>query len=152
MTRFLPALAGLLVLALVPFAATAQGTAPAEVTTTTYNGTTLSSNITISCKKLDLDANGVMSGTCTYDNNATATGFKDTTIDLDTKAGCASGSLSWDATDFSSSATGADITLNSTGNTYLLEATCPVDTGTPSKSTLTVGDKVENDEGLFSYK
>ena len=151
MSRLVATLATALALASAPFAA-AQQTMPAQVTAGTYNGSTLSSDITISCKRLDLDANGVMSGTCTYDNDAIETGFKDTTIDLDTAAGCDDGSLSWDETDFSDDATGADITLNSTGTAYLLEATCPVDTGTATASTLTVGSKVENDDGLFSYK
>lgn len=154
MIRLLPILTTVIAFALIPFAGVAQqtGTLPAKVTTNTYNGSTLSSDITISCKKLDLNANGVMSGTCTYDNNAIETGFKDTTIDLDTAAGCDSGSLSWNKTDFSADTTGADITLSTNGSTYLLEATCPVDTGTAAKSTLTVGSKVENENGLFNYK
>ncbi len=129
-------------------------TAPAKITTRTYDGSQISSDINISCKKLDLSSTGTMSGTCTYDNQAIETGFKDTTIDLDDYAGCDSdGNLSWDEEDFSDDSTGADIVFNSDGTKYLLEATCDAPIGsTAQASTLTVGDEIENDDGVFAEK
>ena len=131
-----------------------QSTPPAQVTAGTYDGSQLTEDIDISCKKLDLSSTGVVSGTCTYDNQKIETGFKDTSLDLDTKVGCKDGSLTWDETDFSDDvATGADIVLGSTGSPYLLEATCPAaDGSTAAKSTLTLDEKVKNSDGLFAWE
>ena len=130
-----------------------QSSLPAQVTASTYNGSSITSDPDVSCKRLDLSSTGVMSGTCVYDGGTVQSTFKDTSIDFDTKVGCKDGELSTSATDFSSSATDADITLGSTGTPYLLEATCPAAAGSSAQASSIEVDslvKVKTD-GTFDW-
>ena len=116
------------------------------VTTNDYSASSTNTNINKSCKDLDLDSTGKLTGTC---NPKTET----TSLRLESYAECVGGTLQWGSGGFIANLSGADITVSSDGKKYLLTGTCTSSTGFTDTAVddLQLDEKVGNSQGKFNY-
>ena len=144
--------------ALLPAALSAQ-TSNTGVTTNDYSASSTSSDINKSCKELDLDASGNLTGTC---NGSTT----QASLDMNDYADCKGGTLRWFTGTDPDGSTGivgstlqnylaaADIDLSTNGKAYLLSGTCSDTQGATdaAEDNLTLGDRLKNSLGSFKYQ
>ena len=126
----------------------------ATVTANDYLATSLDADIDKSCKELDLDTKGKVTGKCNVPSTADAAiTTKDTSFALERYAECQGGTLQWGSGGFIDNLSGADIGLSSDGKTYLLTGTCthPTDATDMAVDDLRLDERVGNSKGDFSY-
>ena len=116
------------------------------VTTNDYTAGSTDSDINKSCKDLDLDSTGKLTGTCNPSTTATS-------LNLESYAQCNGGTLEWGSGGFIDNLSGADIALSSNGKKYLLTGTCTSSTGATDTEVdnLQLDARVGNSKGGFSY-
>ena len=116
------------------------------VTTNDYTAGSTDSDINKSCKDLDLDSTGKLTGTC---NPSTTT----TSLNLESYAECNGGTLQWGSGGFIDDLSSADIAVSSNGKKYLLTGTCTSSTGATDTAVdnLQLDARVRNSKGAFNY-
>ena len=116
------------------------------VTTNDYSGDSTAADIDESCKNLDLDSKGTLTGTCNP-------GTQGTSVTLESYAECVGGTLQWGTGGFITNLSGADIGVSSDGKKYLLTGTCTSDTGVTDTAvdTLQLDEKIKNSRGVLIY-
>ena len=125
----------------------------ATVTTNDYGADSVDADIDKSCKELDLDAAGKLTGKCNYRPTSGDVTTKDASLRLESYAECQGGTLQWGSGGFIDNLSGADIALSSDGKTYLLRGTCTSATGVTDTAVddLQLDDRLGNSKGDFSY-
>ena len=115
------------------------------VTTNDYKADNTDSDINKSCKDLDLDSTGYLTGTCNPSKTASR-------FNLEAYAECQGGTLQWGSGGFIDNLSVADITVSSGGNKYLLTGTCTSPSGATdtAEDNLQLDGKVYNSKGSFS--
>ena len=117
-----------------------------NVTTNDYLSTSTEADMRESCKDLDLDTSGNVSGVCNPSTTRSS-------VALESYARCKGGKLEWGTGGFMSTLSGADIEVSSDGQAYLLAGTCTSATGATDteKDTLQLDDRMYNDKGKLAY-
>ena len=127
--------------------------ASTTVTTNDYRADSVDADIDKSCKDLDLDTNGKLTGKCNVRNSGGDITTQDTSLALESYAECQGGTLQWGSGGFIANLSGADIRLSSDGKKYLLNGTCthPTDATDTAVDDLQLDEKVGNAGGSFLY-
>ena len=116
------------------------------VTTNDYKADNTDSDINKSCKDLDLDSTGYLTGTCNPSKTASR-------LNLEAYAECNGGTLQWGSGGFIDNLSGADIAVSSDGKKYRLTGTCTSPSGATDTAVdnLQLDGRVDNSKGSFSY-
>ena len=127
--------------------------ASTTVTTNDYDAESVETDPDKSCKDLDLDSTGKLTGKCNVSNSGGGVTTQDTSLALESYAECQGGTLQWGSGGFIANLSGADIRLSSDGKKYLLNGTCTSDTGFTDTvvDDLPLDEKVGNAGGSFIY-
>ena len=117
-----------------------------KVTTNDYSADRTAADIDASCKDLDIDSKGKLTGTCNPRKASTL-------LTLQSYAECHGGTLRWGSGGFIDNLSGADIAVSSDGKRYLLTGTCthPTDATDTAVDSLQLDGRVGNSRGHFSY-
>ena len=143
-------------LALAVLCATLAPVQATTITTSTYDATSTSDDVAVSCQQLKINSStGVIDATCnkSTDNGISGNGSK---LDMDTVVYCkttysAEGNLDWGTSSYTGSIGSWTIHLDSTGDDYVVTATCKMDGQSGSHaSSIDIGDVtrgLKNDGG-----
>ena len=143
---------------------TALSTAAATettVNTSTYDATSTSTDIDISCTSLDASSSGTVSGKCNKTGSDSTVSAVDTSLDVTSNIRCGMSNAHLTAIAWGTGSNQYwspkkwDVVLNSTGDKYLIEAVCTSTYGVEANaSTLELGDStngVDNSSGSLSF-
>ena len=127
--------------------------ASTTVTTNDYRADSVDADLDKSCKDLDLDSTGKLTGKCNVGTSGGGVTTQDTSLALESYAECHGGTLQWGSGGFIANLSGADIRLSSDGKKYLLNGTCthPTDATDTAVDDLPLDEKVGNAGGSFLY-
>lgn len=141
-----------LCLAVVALLSTSPLVQADTVTTNDYDATSVDTDLDKSCKELDLDSNGRLTGKCNRAQGSVVTA-QDASLDLEAYAECQGGTLQWGAQGFIAHLSLADIRVSSDGKSYLLNGTCTSTTGATDTAVdnLQLDGRVQNSSGSFHY-
>ena len=144
--------------------ATALGTATATastVNTNTYDNGSTSTDVDVSCTALDANSSGTVSGKCNKAGSDNSVSAVDASVDVTSKIRCGASAAHETAIIWGTGSNQYwspkkwDVTLNSTGDAYLIEAVCTSTYGVEADtSTLELGDStngVGNSSGSLSF-
>lgn len=138
----------------------AGASAQSTVTTNSYSTSSTAEDIRASCKEVWVRSGGLLYAKCNKQDDSGAVSAVSTTIRMPKHANCRTSgdgyTVQWGPPVTGIKTVSPEITLSSTGNTYILKASCQdADKNKWGPSELDIGDTtdgLENDEGSLAKR